>query len=304
MIDQVFQASVKALSSCVTDEFAPLAISFVLHYLKGSKKTKTLPQAAIEVIRQSLVGSIEKCLELPSFRTLTCYIEDAKHNDVPQNTISDWIGLKGVVGVFEYEVVEINSQFIHVKCKDSWNFNNLETKLAGDVKSAKVAKLIRRLAKAKGIKVKVSGSVISVEERQLAVLNDKHGFDTIWEDKIDMSLFSQEDQVKLLQIHNKRFLLSKEDEAKLVQKIKEKKEKANNTQALDNKVTYEEDNVIYEEDETSGIDFLKVAIYFLSGLWGLAALSIPVIFALQSMGVVNSDDVSMKQECVKQVKCL
>lgn len=210
MLKKLIKTVGKTFSNVVNDKHSSLAMYFVWHYLNGTQNNMTLPKDAVLYLRSELISAIEDRLDYPSYNTLISYSPETD-SEFTNFTIPDWLGMKGVVGAYEFKVHGIQNDHLLISCKDTWDFNQTGTHLSADVKSEKLAKLIKKLAKQKGVEINVTGSVISTSEESLMTLNEKHSFTTKWKDCISLTQFNAEHQEKLKNISDWQFLLTKEE---------------------------------------------------------------------------------------------
>lgn len=216
------------------DPFAGLAIDFICHYLLGSKADKSLPEEAIEAIKEDFIFDVTGALEYPSYHALTStantWNEDSSIDD-GKETVFQWLGLRGVVGTYHYKLTSFTEEGVVFSCWDHWDFNSKPTGddedffgpnpgylLAINLKNTALAVSVCTTAKLLfGIEVTREGSNISIFEHELVKLNKRCAFITKWDMVINYEEFSDEAIAQLVKLKNDPnaymdFLMTKEDE--------------------------------------------------------------------------------------------
>lgn len=170
----------------------PEVTEFVLHYICGSKKEKTLPESLMKDSRESVLLSIRGTYEHPGQ-----YVGDKTYNIYPKGICpsicingdySDWFKGQGVVGSFNVNLIPVEGGF-KAECYDHWDFNACSKSQEFNpdeyiyFKSGKYTKVVQRAAKLLGFNLIIGTSKEGcfIEESLLSRFNSAHSFWTRWE---------------------------------------------------------------------------------------------------------------------------
>ena len=155
----------------------PYVVEWVLHYIKGSKVTKRLPDALMPLTRAHILADL---CQYAAFSPSTGW---GHANWRPYKGSMCWYShpTMGVVGGFIYKLVSYEDKFI-VKCLDTWDFNNgvqVPVNFPPGVDEKVIKKVIKRL----GLPLAYSEETgrYGVPESALCVFNEAHSFNTEWE---------------------------------------------------------------------------------------------------------------------------
>jgi hypothetical protein len=154
-----------------------LSIEWVLHYLKGSQKEKTLPKEAVKSLRRGLKLELEdRLMGYLDYPFLSCTAEAPRMS----GHTHWWKSLMGVVGAYEWTVSSIEETGIKVSCWDTWDFNPSDKWVS--IPIGHPHPLLLKFLDSNNIIYEVEDNELNIQERSLMTFNKGHAFMTKWEE--------------------------------------------------------------------------------------------------------------------------
>jgi hypothetical protein len=167
----------------ILSKMNPYAVEWVLHYIGGSQKQKTLPKELIKVTQAHIIYEL---MTKAAFSSSTLW-GWANWHAYKGDTSWYTHPTMGVVGGFVYKFTSYDNKFI-VTCIDRWDFNEYSAPVA--LPNGVDIKILLKVAKKIGIPITYleEEDIFGIRESWLSQFNDKHSFETRWEVEIPAGL--------------------------------------------------------------------------------------------------------------------
>jgi hypothetical protein len=176
-LSNLISSGLKVLLNNSKEDINLLAIEWLSHYISGSQKTKTLSESSIAELNPILASEIS--CHLRGVRKFSSCVSES-----PVGDTCWWGGLDGVVGAYQFKIVNIGEQGVKVKCWDKWDFN-----IDGSRLHIYIPKCLHRIMSLVLDVLRIdhlyNETHFCIEESILTRFNSSHEFYTRWETTVD-----------------------------------------------------------------------------------------------------------------------